>query len=530
MSAKKNSFFGGAAILAAGIMIVKVISAFYKIPIVNILDDGYQDFTNAYNVYNILLVISTAGLPVAVSKMVSEANTLGRQNQVHKIFRVALAVFLCLGLVSFGVMFFGADWLAGLMHDEKAVYSIRALAPAVISVGCLSAFRGYAQGHSNMTPTAVSQILEAIIKLVFGLALALWLVHLGFNTSIAAAGAICGVTLGTVLALVYMIVDYVRTRRSEPAGAADRPPASSALLKRLLHLAVPITLTSSFMAIITTVDNSLVQARLQNAVGLSLDECRTLMTNYSGVQNVYQLPASLMVAITASVIPAVSACYARHDRQGASRIVGSALKTTALLAFPSGIGMIVLGEPLSRLFFSGSRSMTPETSGLILSILGVASIFVCLMMAANAILQSNGVLNLPVVTMLIGGVIMVFFDYFVVAVPSINIIGSPVGTCVCYGITACLDLAIIKRVLPACPSFAGVFLRPLLASLLMGAAAWGFYEITAGPLGNNIATLLAVAVGGGVYLVLVVALKAISKEDLALMPKGNKLARILRIR
>ena len=174
--------------------------------------------------------------------------------------------------------------------------------------------------------------------------------------------------------------------------------------------------------------------------------------------------------------------------------------------------------------------MTPETSGLILSILGVASIFVCLMMAANAILQSNGVLNLPVVTMLIGGVIMVFFDYFVVAVPSINIIGSPVGTCVCYGITACLDLAIIKRVLPACPSFAGVFLRPLLASLLMGAAAWGFYEITAGPLGNNIATLLAVAVGGGVYLVLVVALKAISKEDLALMPKGNKLARILRIR
>ena len=201
-AAKPNTFFGGAAILAMGILVVKVIGLFYKIPLVNIIgSEGSADFNNAYNIYSVLLTISTAGLPVAVSKMVSEANALGRQNQVHKVFRLSLAAFLTLGVVSFLIMYFGSEQLAGMMHDSLAAAGIRALAPAVICVGCLSAFRGYAQGHGNMTPTAVSQILEALCKLVIGLGLAYWLVRAGQPSHVAAAGAITGVTVGTILAL-----------------------------------------------------------------------------------------------------------------------------------------------------------------------------------------------------------------------------------------------------------------------------------------------------------------------------------------
>ena len=166
-TSKPNTFFGGAAILAVGILVVKLIGMFYKIPLLNIIgEQGNADFNNAYNIYSVLLTISTAGLPVAVSKLVSEADALGRRNQVRRTFRLALALFLILGVLSFLVMFFGSEQLAGLMNDSMAAPGIRALAPAVICVGCLSAFRGYAQGHGSMTPTAVSQIIEALCKLL----------------------------------------------------------------------------------------------------------------------------------------------------------------------------------------------------------------------------------------------------------------------------------------------------------------------------------------------------------------------------
>ncbi len=526
---EKNSFFGGAAILAVGIMLVKVISAVYKIPLVNILGDGYQDFTNGYYVYNILLTVSTAGFPVAVSKMVSEANTLGRQNQVHKVFSVAMKIFVLLGAISFMIMFFGADYIAtSVMNNEKSAACIRALAPAVIGVGCLSAFRGYAQGHSNMVPTSVSQVIEAIIKLIVGLALAMLLLQLGKSSSLAAAGAIAGVTLGTLIALVYMFWDYLRTRKREPKEADDTPQSERAILKRMLQLAIPISLSSSSMAIITAVDNSLVQGRLVNALGMTLDQMRATMTSYSSVQNIYQLPASLMVAITASVIPAVSACFATRDRKGAARIVGSSMKVTALIAFPSGIGMIVLGKPLAALFYSyGSSTVSEELAGQCLSLLGFASIFVCIMLVSNAILQSHSIVTIPMVTMVVGGVIMVIFDYVVVGM--IGLIGSPMGTCVCYLVTAVLDLIVISRVVPNCPNFLVVFGKPLLASALMGVATWGVYQLTQGLLGSKLACLFAVGVAVVIYVVLIVVMKVINRDDVSLMPKGQKIAKLLHI-
>ena len=244
-SPKQNTFFGGAAVLAAGILVVKLIGLFYKIPLLNIIgEQGTADFGNAYNIYAVLLTISTAGLPVAVSKLVSEANALGRQNQVRRTFRLAMALFLTLGVLSFLVMFFCADQLAGLMHDSMAAPGIKALAPAVICVGCLSAFRGYAQGHGRMTPTAVSQIIEALCKLTVGLGLAYWLVKQGADASHAAAGAITGVTVGTIVALAYMLMNFLITRGQEGDLSDDRPDGAAKILKELLMIAVPITILS----------------------------------------------------------------------------------------------------------------------------------------------------------------------------------------------------------------------------------------------------------------------------------------------
>ena len=586
-AAKPNTFFGGAAILAMGILVVKVIGLFYKIPLVNIIgSEGSADFNNAYNIYSVLLTISTAGLPVAVSKMVSEANALGRQNQVHKVFRLSLAAFLTLGVVSFLIMYFGSEQLAGMMHDSLAAAGIRALAPAVICVGCLSAFRGYAQGHGNMTPTAVSQILEALCKLVIGLGLAYWLVRAGQPSHVAAAGAITGVTVGTILALAYMIFNFVSTRMREEKDTQDAPDSARRILSTLMKIAIPITISSSMVGIVTVIDSALVQGQIQKvlisdpdswalyqqvvdfapleaardawqqavssgaaaeavsqlygAVELAAENIsRSLYGNYSGALTIYNLPLSLMAAITASVIAAVSAALARRDRRGAARITGS-----ALLAFPMGVGLFVLGTPIIRLIFP---ELDASVAGPLLSTLGIASIFVCLMLVCNSVLQAHGFINLPVVIMALGGVVKIVTNYNLVAVPTIGISGAPVGNVLCFGLCMVLDLVVIARVIHGRPDYLPLLAKPAAAAGVMGLGAWAVYGLlskllsyeevtqagetiqTLGKTGNGIAVMGAILIAVIIYAVLVVALRAISREDLSLMPKGDKIAKILRL-
>ena len=540
---KQNSFFGGAAILAAGILIVKLIGMFYKIPLINIIGEaGAADFNNAYNIYAVLLTVSTAGLPVAVSKLVSEANALNRRNQVRRTFRLALVLFLTLGLISFLVMFFRADALAGMMNDSKAAAGIRALAPAVVCVGCLAALRGYSQGHSNMAPTSVSQIIEALCKLVVGLGLAFWLVKQGKDPDVAAAGAITGVTVGTVVALAYMVLDFLLSRGREDTRGTDRPDSAGSILVNILKIAVPITLSSSMVGIVTVIDSSLVQGQLQSALDLTEQASRTLYGNYSGALNIYNLPTSLMAAITASVIPAVSAALARRDRRGAARITGSALRITALLSFPMGVGLFVLGTPIIRLLFP---KLNVAVAGPLLSTLGIATPFVCMVLVCNSVLQAHGFINLPVIVMVLGGIVKIVNNYNLVG--AIGIAGAPVGNILCFGLALVLDLVVITRVIPNRPRLLPIFAKPAVASAVMGGAAWAVYGLLSrilsseqvnqagqtvravSRMGNAAGIFLAIAVAGVVYLVLVIALRAISRDDLALMPKGAKLARLLRL-
>lgn len=587
-STKQNTFFGGAAILAVGIMVVKVIGMFYKIPLLNIIgEQGSADFGNAYNIYAVLLTISTAGLPVAVSKLVSEANATGRQNQVRRVFRLSLALFLTLGVLSFLIMSFGSAQLAGLMNDDQAAPGIRALAPAVICVGCLSAFRGYAQGHGNMTPTAVSQIIEALCKLVVGLGLAYWLVKAGADQSHAAAGAITGVTVGTIVALAYMLLNYLMGR-SQEGLSKDTPDSNGTIVKNLLMIAVPITISSSMVGIVTVIDSSLVQGQLQRAllentdcwalykdfmdfdklesalkawqatlpegttISMSLlsdqlagegtktaialhdaleDASRTLYGNYNGALNIYNLPTSLMAAITAAVIPAVSGTLARRDRKGASRVAGSALRISALLAFPMGVGLYVLGEPIMALIFP---SLTSQLAGPLLSTLGLATVFVCMMLVCNSILQAYGFVNLPVIIMLAGGVIKIVLNYNVVVLPQVGIYGAPLGNIFCFALCLILDLIVMARVIPGRPKYIPLFAKPAAAAAVMGLGAWAVHGLlakllAANRLGNAVATLAAIVVAVVIYGVLVIVLRAITKEDLSLMPKGEKIARILHL-
>ena len=530
---KKQSFFGGAAVLAVGVVVVKVVGALYKIPLYNLLGEkGTADFSNAYNIYAALLTISTAGLPVALSKMVSEANTLGREHQSRRILLVSAATFLTLGVLSFALMWFGNDLVAARwLHNPRAAAGIRTLAPAVVCVGGLSAFRGYAQGCFRMTPTAVSQIIEAVCKLVVGLALASYLLNLGRDVSVASAGAIAGVTVGTVLALAYMIADYLRHRVKITSN--DIPEESGVILRRLISLAVPITLSSSMVAIFTVIDTSLLQMRLQTALGYSLDEMRRAYGTYSSGMNLYNLPSSMMTALTISVLPTVSASLARKDRVHTARIIGSSLRTTALLAFPMGLGLWALAEPIMGLLYPRYDSVL---GGQLLAVLGLASLFVCVMLISNSVLQAHGRVRAPILTMFIGGVIKVALNYILAGVPSVNIHAAPIGTLCCFAVVAVLNLILVYRTVEDKPNYVALFAKPLGASLVMAFCARFCCALLSrvlpvgGTMGRLVSVGAAIALAVVVYAVLVVLLRIITKDDLTLLPKGEKIGRLLHIK
>ena len=537
---KKSTFFGGAAILAASAILVKVIGAIYRIPLGNILSDEVMaDYNSAYNIYNFFLTISTAGLPVALSKTISEANALGRHNQVQRTFRVAFVTFLILGLLSFFCMTVLAAPMAQIViSNPKAVYCVMALAPSVLCVCIMSAFRGYFQGHFNMMPTGISQVIEAFFKLVVGLALALFLVNVIQKPELGSVGAIIGVSCGSVVALLYILFLFFRDRkRRQRIHATDRPDGSMRILSNLLKLAIPITLGSAATSLVTLIDTKLVMSQLQSVYqtvdGLgkeaALDAARGLYGIYSKTMSIYNLPFSMMVPLTACIIPAVSASLARRDHLGAQKVSESALRIGLLLALPMGMGLFALGGPIMGLLFP---TIDVEVAGPLLSVLGLASVFVALQLLCNSILQANGMVNLPILAVIIGGVVKVVVNFILVGNPNIRINGAPVGTLTCFIVISALEIFIIRRSIPAPPSFLRAFLKPFVPSVIMAAAAWATYGLLTNFLhmGNSLATIGGIGVGVVVYLVLVLALRVLSREDLELMPKGDKIAKILHIK
>ena len=536
---QKNTFYGGAAVLTISALVIKVMGAIYRIPLGNIVSDEVMgDYNSAYNIYRMLLTISTAGLPVAVSKCISEANALNRRNQVNRIFQVAFSTFLALGVMSFVCMsVFAIPVSDVLLGNPKAVYCVLALSPAVLCVCIMSPIRGYFQGQMNMWPTSISQIIEAFAKMVVGLLLAYYFVNIAKQEEMGSVGAVLGVSFGSVAALVYLIFVFVGARRYERAHPTrDAPDSNQEILSKLLKLAVPITIGSAATSLVSLLDGKLVMDLLQKLYitvdGLeaeaALDTARRMYGIYSKTDALYNLPFSMMVPLTASIVPAVSACLSRRDRQGARRISESAVRIGMIVSLPMCMGLFALGGPIMGLLFP---SIDTSIAGPLLSVQGIAAVFVSMQLLCNAILQANNMVNLPVLVVIVGGVVKIVVNYFLVGNPAIRIYGAPVGTLFCFLVVALVEMYIIRRAIPSAPRFGRAIAKPLVASAVMAACAWAVHGLLSGllKLSSRLAVIPAIAIGALVYLALVLALHAISKEDLALMPKGDKIAKLLRI-
>ena len=363
----KQNYLHGAAILTLG--------AFYKIPLGNILgDEGYAHFMVAYSIFNVFLTLTTAGLPVALSRMISEADTLGKPMQMRRVFRVSLLVFAVVGLISSLIMYLFPTELAVMMDEVEAAQSIWAISPAIFLVCLAAAYRGYAQGQSNMKPTTVSQVLEVLGKVAVGLVLAWYLTRIGKSLPVASGGAIFGVTAGSLLSLIYMMIYKRRHYPTKAVSDPDVPDRSGKIVATLLRIGIPITLGSCVMSLINLIDAKLVLNRLQTAAGVSYFEAKNLYGIYGKAQTLSNLPASFIVPLTISIIPAITALVVRGEHREASRQSAASIRVAALVFMPMGVGLAVLAEPIMRVIYPTGNAAGP----LLLSLLGVGAIVMCL--------------------------------------------------------------------------------------------------------------------------------------------------------
>ena len=517
----------GAIILMASAIITKVVGAIFKIPLTNLIGaDGIGMFSVAYTVYSTLFVISTAGLPAAISKMVAEAEAAGNSGRSKKILRTALSTFSLIGIAASLITFVFARQLTELVGNSMAYYSILAVAPSLFFVSVISIIRGYFQGLSNMMPTAVSQILEALGKLVFGLLFAKVAIDRGMSTEFAAAGAMLGVTAGTVIAAVFLLIRckvYTQNiRKIKPQGSFGET------FRDIVGTAVPVTVGAAVLSLTNLIDMFMVMNRLQWPGGFSEAMANKLYGAYTMSVSIYNLPQTIIVAISVSVIPVIAACMARNNLQKARSTIESALRITSMIAMPAGIGFFVLSENiLNLLYYKKPEDVVYAVP--LLRFLGFAVIFVALVSLTNSILQSINRIKVPVVTMFIGGVIKIIANFFLVAMPALNIKGAPIGTVCCYGTIAILNLMVIKANVEKLSIF-GIFFKPFFASAAMGAFAYFTVNPITAYRGDKIGIVAVIALAAVFYFAVLFAVGGVKKQDVLLMPKGEKIAKLLNLK
>ena len=522
-------------------LVVKVIGAFFQIPLQNLIggesSPAFGLFSAAYRIYSAMLVISTVGLPAALSKMVAEATAFGREREVRRIIRVAAGIFIPVGALATAVMLCGADIFAGWIRNPDARLAVMAIAPSVLMVAVLSVFRGYYQGRANMVPTAVSQVIEAMGKLFVGLGLAWYAVQQGMDDPQTAAMAVLGVTIGEAVAAAYMLVQAAMTRRrSETVRVLnDTVRPTGQLAKTLLSLSIPITISSAVMSLTDLIDVALISTRLQSpAVSMTAREAMSTYGIYTGQAiNFFNLPQTLITALAVSVLPTIASARAAGNHAKVSKTLGTTLRMTVIITLPAGAGFIMLAGPILRMLYSQGT----ELGGVLMGLLGFAVPAAALVAVTNSTLQAFGRIDLPLVSMFAGAVVKMLGDYFLIGNPALNIMGAPISTALCYWLIAVINLFHIRRLTGSLPPIGKTVCRPLAATIGMSAAIFivqrvlnGALSAAPGTMPDKLITLACIGVAVAVYAVLLLALGAVERDDVLLLPKGEKIADILHLK
>ena len=526
---KKQNFLQGTALLAMATAIVKLIGALYKIPLNAIIgEQGFGYFNTAYEIYNVLLMISTAGLPVAMSRMISQASSLGHYNQVRRIYKTARGIFLGLGITGSLLMTVFCRQLAAFQNQPDAWAAIGCLGPCVLLICIMSTFRGFFQGQSNMIPTSVSQVIEAVTKLIVGMVAALAFLKLTNSIPLAAGGAILGVTASCLVSSVYLFSRFRKSYIQLPQ-TEEETRSFGDTAKGLLIIAIPITIGSAGLQLLTMLETKIYMGQLLS-LGHSQAAADTMRGIYGMTQTIFNMPCSFITPITISIIPAITAQLTLCNDAEAKATEESAIRITGLISMPCAFGLGLLAEPVTALL-GGYTGENLALATRLMAVLGFSIMFNAVVLVTTAIMQAHGHAGRPVINMLIGGFLKLAAVFILTGNPNIGIVGTPVGTLLCYLAICILNIYSIRTLLEHPPAIVKNLLRPFLSACTMGVFVYG--ALTAlkvlGITSRLILCGAPIAVGVIAYVVAAVKFKVVTREDCLLLPKGEKIAKLLKL-
>ncbi len=532
------------AILAMAGIFARFIGFLYRVPLTAILGDrGNAIYSSGYYIYTLFLIVSSAGLPAAISKMVSERLAKGKNREAHSIFRISLMFAFVTGFFAMLILYFFAIPLEKFGGVSGSRYAIMSLAPTVFIVSIMSCYRGYFQGMKSTMPTAISQVSEQIVNAIFSIVMCYALFKAAFTVNLvggniagAAAGGTIGTGLGALFGLVTLIVIYnkhkpeiFRNARRDKSYVTD----SSLLLKELVSTAVPIILGAAVFSITNIIDMNMIMKRLMVSGAFTNEQAEVLYGQLTGKYLVItSLPISISTSLATASIPEIAEEIALGNRYNANSKINFTVKLTMIISIPAAIGISVLANQILWCLFPTQRD-----GGILLMVGGFSVIFLGLTQILGGMLQGISKYYIPVIAAICGAVVKIAINYTLVAIPEINVVGAVIGTIVCYFIASMIDLYYVQKITRVRLDVGGIFFKPLFSAFVMGIVVFFSYKIiymgcniiVSDYLSNVVGMLASIAVGGIVYFVCLYNIKGITRDEIVNMPFGRRIANKLKI-
>ena len=527
---KKEGFMQGVITLMFSQVLIKILGLVYTLYLTNrqgFGDKGNGICASGYQIYALLLTISSIGVPSAISKLVSERVAVGDNKGAHRIFKIAFATFAVIGLVGSLLLFFGANIIANQwLQIPDAEMTLVALSQAIFFVTVASVMRGYFNGRQKISVGAKSQTLEQVFKTLLTIIVVEVVAILSnVSTEWMAAGANLATTLATFLGFSYLFL-YYRSERKEVATEIKNTvnykyERVSTIIKRILLVSIPITLTAIMSSINKNVDSFTVVRNLR--AFMPEDQATALYGILGGkVDTLTSLPLAINVAFATALVPAISAAKAKGDNKTITEKTSFSLLISMLIGLPCTVGMFIFAQPILNLLFPNAND-----GALILQISALTIIFTILDQTINGALQGFGKLIIPTISLATGVFVKFIFNITLIKIPSIGVYGAAWGSVACHLVAFCIVFTMLRKNIKLNLTFSKFVIKPVIATAIMGICSYFIYLALKGIIIERLATIIALFVAVVIYTLAIVVLKIFTKDEFKMMPAGDKIIKFL---
>ncbi len=527
---KGESFMQGVMALMFSQVLIKLLGLVYKWYLTNregFGDEGNAIYSAGFSIYALLLTISSTGVPNAVARLVSQHAAKEDYRGAHRVFKIAFGTFAVIGLIGTMLLFFGAHYIANnWLAIPEAELTLVALSPAIFFVAIISVFRGYFNGRENMKATANSQTIEQLFKTVLTiLVVEIVAICSGVKTQLMAAGANLATTLATVASFFYLYLFYKMRREdlSKEIVSSKNYETKSIwkTVKNILSVSVPMSLSAILTSLNRNIDSMTVKRGLETF--LTKEEALKRYGILSGkVDTLTSLPLSFNIAFATALVPAITKAREQKDEKTATKRVSFSLLVTMLIGLPCMVGMLIFAQPILNLLFPNA----PD-GDFIFQVSSLAIIFTVLEQTVNGALQGLGKIKTPAVALLIGVSLKFILNLILVPIPEIGAAGAAFATVVCHAVAFFIGFNVLRANMKLDLSFSKFVVKPILATIAMGICSYAVYFLLGGIIAEKMATIIAILFAVVIYALAIIAFKIFTKEEIFMIPYGQKLYKIL---